>query len=65
MFLLNATKKLACYAVYELIHGEWIDVYRSIDSERVRNKFRELRNNNLENQYKYVDEELGNSNVPF
>lgn len=26
--------KLACYAIYEIHKGEWIEVYRSIDSER-------------------------------
>ncbi|MDY5193684.1 MAG: hypothetical protein SPH95_04050 [Candidatus Aphodosoma sp.] len=31
--------KLACYAIYEIHKGEWIDVYRSIDSERAHNKY--------------------------
>ena len=40
--------KLACYAIYEIHKGEWIEVYRSIDSERAHNKYWELRNNNPE-----------------
>ena len=59
-------KKFACYAIYEIHKGEWIEVYRSIDGERAHNKYWELRNNNPEKKvYIYVDEELGNSIIPF
>lgn len=59
-------KKFACYAIYEIHKDEWIEVYRSIDSERAHNKYWELRNNNPEKKvYIYVDEELGNSIIPF
>ena len=64
-YSIGCYKKFACYARYEIHKGEWIEVYRSIDSEQAHNKYWELRNNNPEKKvYIYVDEELGNSIIP-